>query len=80
MSKVAMLKIKLPQLPWSQLRFWNRADSGELQSVPQALLGTETKAFCEESFRQTGTLPQGQVSKLSPKVVDNVQVTYPPRG
>ena len=75
-----MLKIKLPQSQLSLPRFWNRADSAELQSVPQALLGTETKAFCEESFRQTGTLPQSQVSKLSPKVVDNVQVTYPPRG
>lgn len=74
-----MLKIKLPQLPWSQLRFWNRADSGELRSVPQALLGTETKAFCEGSSRQTGTPLQGQVSKLSPKVVDNIPVTYPPR-
>ena len=74
-----MLKIKPLHLPWSLQRFWNRADSGELQSAPQALLGTETKAFCEESSRQTGTLLQGQVSKLSPKVVDNVQVTYPPR-
>jgi len=74
-----MLRIKQPQLPLSPPRFWNRADSAELQSVPQALLGTETKAFCEESLRQTGTLRQGQDSKLSPKVVDNVQVTYPPR-
>ena len=73
-----MLRIKPLHLPWSQPRFWNRADSGELQSVPQALLGTETKAFCEGGFRQTGTPLQGQVSKLSPKVVDNVQVTYPP--
>jgi hypothetical protein len=73
-----MLKIKLP--PWrsSPLRFWNRAGSDELQSAPQALLGTEIKTFCEGSYRQTGIPLQGRVSKLSPKVVDNVPVTSLP--